>query len=495
MKLKCIMVLAALAVGYLHVSAQGIVIQLKDGSQVVYPTSEVEQITTVTKDYSYVLGNWYLGFWKYGSTVIPFDGTEYVTFAGKTMTWGGKGGDPATYNVQFLDSGSRFEATNVANSSEVLRWSVTMHTDKLLILRDGDAYRYFYRTQREAEHAQMLQDLPSHDETRNLNTILSYATGYSNSNVTPMGQHFENRHVTTNDDRAWLLNAANEPNKVANLTQWIEKNVTLYPYGNPVPADVNQHAIGDCCACSVLASFAYLYPDFIKHILTDNGNGTYTVKMYDPQGNPVDVCVSNKILCDGNGNIGQVTGKNNAVTWATIMEKALIKWQTLYKVDEGVEGIGTEHVAPLFTGCGDSFAFSPNSLHTSELKLAIEHSLTQGMLCIGGFNVADLQCGKLKTVTGHAFTYMLPDDDSMIFVMRNPWGIEDVDGKLTIPDDRAIVQTIDARIVYPGAAAPYLRNDINSYTPPAFARKITDIGVAPRLLFRQVDSTNIDELW
>ncbi|MBR1800846.1 MAG: hypothetical protein IJ767_07015 [Bacteroidaceae bacterium] len=494
MRKKLLLIIALVAVSVLPAAAQGIVVYQTDGSMTIIPSAKVDHISMVEEEDTYVFGTWHLGFWKNGDNVIKFDGTEYMAFAGKEMVWGGKGGDPDTYSVKFYPRNKYFVATNVNNRSDVLRWYVYQQKEKLLVLRDGDVYRYFYPTKEEADKA-IMEKYPSHTETSNINTILRYGSSKSNSTQTPMGKHFENRHVTTDEDRAWLLNPSNEPNTIAGLSRWVKKTVKLYPYGDPVPADVNQHAIGDCCACAVLASLAYLYPDFIKHIITDNADGTYTIKMYDPQGQPVDVCITSKILCDGNGNIGQATGKNNAVTWATILEKALIKWQTLYKVDEGVEGIGTENVAPLFTGCGDSFAFSPNSLHNSEWKLAIEHCLAEGKLCIGGFNVADLQCGKLKTVTGHAFTFMLADDENSLFVMRNPWGIEDVDGKLFIPDERTIVQTIDARIVDPGAAAPFLREDLKPYSPPKFIRRSTDLGVSPRLLNRHLTHPNSTELW
>ena len=383
-------------------------------------------------------------------------------------------------------------ATNVAMSSDVIRWYITENTSDRLILKDDDnTYRYYYPSKEEAEYALL------HRASDDINAILKYASGKTYSSKTPMGQHFENRHQTTDKDRTWLLNPEEEPNKIAGLTKWVAKEVTLYPYKNPVPADVNQHSIGDCCALAVFASFAYLYPDFIKSIITNNGDNTYTVKMYDPQGKPVDVCVSNKILCDDNGNIGQATGKNNAVTWATIMEKALIKWQTLYKVNEGVEGIGTEHAAPLFTGDGDSFGFSSNVLYTSELKQVIEWSLAQGNITVGGFNEKDILCGTLKTVTGHAFTFMLSTSENAIFDMRNPWGNGDngEDGLLLIPDLRSTVKTIDARIVNPGAAAPYLRKDLKPYTPPRYVRKSTDLGVSPRLLNRRITDSNSTELW
>lgn len=476
-------------------AAQGFVIHHSDGTVTPVPTTNVESITMVGEDDTYIFGTWYLGFWKNGSSVQHYDGTEYMVFAGKELYWGGKGdGKIETYTLRFFTRSGYFLAMGKNGTSGSLKWNITRNTDKLLVLQDGTSYRYFYRSQAEAANAMMELDPPSHKETTSITTIMKYASGKSTSTVTPMGKHFEGKHQTTDEDRTWLANAANEPDKVAGLTQWVAKTVNLYPFGSPVAADINQHAIGDCCACAVFASMAYLFPDYIKHIIKDNGNNTYTVTMYDPQGKPVEVCVSNKILCNSGGGIGQVTSKNNVVAWSTILEKAMMKYMKIYQTN-GIEGIGTEHVAPLFTGCGDSFAFSPNSLYTSELKLAIEHCLSQGMICVGGFNVGDLLCGTLKTVTGHAFTYMLSTKESSVFAMRNPWGVEDVDGVLEIPDERTIVQTIDARIVYPGAAEPYLRADLKPYTPPHFVRRPTDIGVAPRLLNRHLLMPNATELW
>ena len=489
------MSIAMLAICTLQLGAQGLVVHQTDGKVVVIPSAKVESITTVTEENTLIFGTWYLGYYKNGTSVTHYDGTEYMTFAGTELYWGGRKADIVdTYSLRFFPKNNYFIAMGRNGTTGTLRWMITRNTEKMLILQDGTSYRYFFPTQAEAANSRVELDPPSHKETANISTILRYASGKSNSTITPMGKHFEGKHQTTDADRTWLANAANEPDAVAGLTRWVAKTVKLYPYTNPVPADVNQHAIGDCCACAVFASMSYLYPEFIKQIIKNNGNNTYTVTMYDPQGNPVEVCVSNKILCDANGNIGQVTGKNNAVTWATILEKAMMKYMKIYQTN-GIEGIGTEHVAPLFTGCGDSFAFSPNSLYTSELKLAIEHCLGEGMICVGGFNVGDIPCGVLKTVTGHAFTYMLSDKDDVIFYMRNPWGVESVDGLLAIPDERTTVQTIDARIVYPGAAAPYLRSDLSPYTPPAFIRRADDLGVSPRLLNRIVNESNMHELW
>ena len=477
----------------LKASAQGFVVHQKDGSMAVFSTADVEDITMIPEEYCYILGTWYLGNMKNGEDITKCDGSEYMCFAGKELIWGGKNGTTDTYTITgFNTRTNSFQAKN-NNKSETLRWSITKQTADQLVLRDGEIYRYFYSDQRVAEKIKVD---PSHKETENINTILRYATGKTASDVTSMGKHFENCRKTTDSDRAWLLDPNNEPDMVADLTTWRKKTVELYPYGTPLPADVNQHSIGDCCALAVFASFAYLYPDFIKHIITDNGDDTYTVAMYDPQGKPVSVCVSSKILCDGNGSIGQVTGKNNTITWATILEKAMMKWQKCYQVD-GIEGIGTEHVSPLFTGNGESLGFGSNALYTSELKLLVEWSLSQGYITVGGFSEGDILCGTLKTVTAHAFTFMLSTSEDAIFDMRNPWGNGNngEDGLLLIPDKRTTVQTIDIRIVNPGAAAPYLRTDIAPYTPPKYVRRSTDIGVSPRLLNRMKTHPDATELW
>ena len=157
--------------------------------------------------------------------------------------------------------------------------------------------------------------------------------GDTHSAFPPMGQFCENRHKTTDEDLAWLSNPANEPTVVVedqSLT-WHDCDVTLYPFGAPVPADVNQHGIGDCSALAVLGSMAYLYPEFIRSIITDNGNRTYTVKMFDPQGKRINVTVSSQFLCNTDMNCGAVTSKHDVVCWSTVLEKAIMKWNSWFE--------------------------------------------------------------------------------------------------------------------------------------------------------------------
>ena len=304
--------------------------------------------------------------------------------------------------------------------------------------------------------------------------VVANATHFTASASTPMGNHYENKHVTTDADRVWLSTASNEPALLPSAASYTWRNypVNLYPFGDPVPADVNQHGIGDCSALAVFASMAYLFPDFIKSIITDNGDGTFVVDMYDPQGDPVEVAITSLFLGTASG-IGAASGKVGEATWATVLEKAIMKWNYIYQVNPDIWGIGSEHVAPLFTGEGNSFAYYPGTLIPSDMKKVASLSLDNGMIVIGGFNIGGLYVGSGQTVTAHAYSFMYSTDSNALFSMRNPWGYSPgtdgkEDGILNIADDGVVPPTIDMRIIYPGAAAKYLKTPVAPYVPPVW---------------------------
>ena len=438
-------------------------------------------------------GKWFLGIWRSGSRIIQFDGTECINFQKYKLDWTGRQDGSESYTLVYAEDYATFTltstTTNITSTCTIIEY-----TDQRLVLCIDDAYRYFYPTPEAAKNARIditdmddetaLKPTPDHALTTDIDLILSWKYISQDSGLTPMGAHFEQAKQASSVDIAWLANPDKNPVGCGPFTNWKQCSVTLYPFGEPSPADINQHAIGDCSACADFAALAYQYPDFIKHIITDHGNGTYTVDMYDPNGVPIQVGVNNMILCDDNGTIAQVTSKNNVPAWPTLLEKAMMKWQQIYEVDQ-IEGIGSENALPLFVGEGKSFAYAPNMLHAAELAQVIRWSLDQGYVVIGGFDEENLLCGSLYTVTFHAFTLMYPYSDEYLFAMRNPWGIEDVDGRLDIPDVRRITQAIDIRVIYPGAAAPYLKQNIGAYIPPVMPRTVTPIGVSRRLLNKE----------
>lgn len=462
---------------------QRLQISLKDKSILSYNIDDIDCMEVLPElQKGELFGNWFLGYRVLSSGTTNLNGTEYLRFSGNRVTWVKSNGE-TNYDVTYSDDMNTVTFTNQETGTNEV-YNILANEDELLVLKRISTIRYFYKSVEAARNATMVK-LPNRNPYTDWSKIWALKGGSSKSTKTPMGKHFENRHVTTDEDRAWLANALNQPTvKVGSFNKWVAKTVKLYPFGDPQPADINQHAIGDCCMCAVLAAFAYHYPDFIKNIITSPGSGRYTVKMYDPAGEPVDVTVDNKILCDNNSNVVQLTGKNNAITWGTIIEKAIMKWQSIYNCN-GIEGIGTEHVAPLLTGCGESYSYSPGTLFNSEMKDVIDYVVENGLIGVGGFNVGDLDCGGLTTVTGHAFTLMhTTEPDKWLFSMRNPWGhAGDRDGVLEIPNKREVVQTIDFRLVFPGAAAPFKKeNNTGGYVVPKFVRKSGDLGVAKRVL-------------
>jgi len=303
-------------------------------------------------------------------------------------------------------------------------------------------------------------------------------------------QHKESDLAATPEKLAWLKDSSKEPNPFGGM-EWNYFVVgNLYPFGKPCPADVNQHSIGDCCLLAVMGSLSYMFPDFIKSIIKDNGNQTFTVQLYDPEGKPIEVGVSNYFVGDSK-NLGASSGKNGRPTWSTVLEKAIIKWFQAFRNTSDIGGIGTEYVAAIITGNGSSFAFAPGVLSATDLQRAVTISLKRGKMVVGGFSQGGVAINnKYKTVNGHAYTFSLPSDNTTLFVMRNPWGavprLDDSldgsgDGLLFIKDDNTIPPLIDLRIMEPGAAAKFGSGvNLSPYSPPAFAP--TPVRIAPHLL-------------
>lgn len=433
-------------------------------------------------------GVWYLG-WKalnHGSgTKTHYDGTEMLIFtAGPKMKWVKSSGE-TVYNLTYPEGGAlegwTFTGTKEGGTTNYT-FQIIAKEPGLLIIKQGTSRYYFYETKEAATLAKEFVAYPTRTTIYTDGAKLWAANikgGNTASQITPMGKHFESFAGATDEDRAWLADPNNQPDASWHELSgsWTAKTITLYPFGSPMPADINQHGIGDCCMCAVFASFAYIYPEWIKSIIHKNGNN-YTVNMFDPMGNPIDVVVDNKMLDS------QLTGKNGKYDWGSVMEKALMKWETRFKCNK-IGGIGTEHAAPPFTGNGNSYSFSPDKLFNSEFDILVDYALSNGMISVGGFNVGGLMCGELETVTGHAFTMMYPDEDADYkFVMRNPWGNGgNVDGKLKIPAKREVLKTIDFRLVFPGGQmAEYKVENLGGYTVPKFRPMYMDMNPSDEML-------------
>ena len=277
---------------------------------------------------------------------------------------------------------------------------------------------------------------------------------------------------------------------------------TFFSASQPLPCALLNRAMADGTSLDIIDPQAR-FDDKIDAVLAsaprigmtlscEKDGNNYTVHMFDPKGNPVDVVVDNKLLCNSSGGCAQVSGKNGKFDWATIMEKALMKWETCFRCNN-IGGIGTEHAAPPFTGNGDSFSFDwGDKLYNAEYAMIVDYALSNGMISVGGFHTSDVPMGDLVSVTGHAFTVMYADEGAdYLFVMRNPWGNEPAgstatnrtDGKLKIPCEHEKLRLVDFRLVYPGAQmAEYKKENLAGYTPPRFNASYDDMNPSQAML-------------
>jgi hypothetical protein len=118
----------------------------------------------------------------------------------------------------------------------------------------------------------------------------------------------------------------------------------LYPNGEPSIEDIDQGDFGDCWLLAALGSTALTDPQKIKDLITDNGDGTYTVHFQDG-----DVTVSDDALLDQGADQGK---------WVAVIE-------TAYAEREGgtydeIEGGYSDHAYEDLFGA-DTGNFDPDS--------------------------------------------------------------------------------------------------------------------------------------
>jgi Calpain family cysteine protease len=318
--------------------------------------------------------------------------------------------------------------------------------------------------------------------------LLSKASGSTVSRATPMGTRYEQaaKHIATTAELGFLHDAHAQP-AIPGSTSGLRLRataVTLYPTGMPTPADVNQHAIGNCDGDTAFASIAYANAPFLKTLIEDHGDATFTVSMYDPLGHRLLVSLDNQFLVDGNGNLGAVSGKNGVADWATVLEKATMKYIQVFPVVGDIGGIGSEHQTPMFTGAGGSLAFDRGKLSPAELTRVTKAALAVGKLISGGFGVSGMALPNgMQTVTAHGYALLVPKSDAVMVSMRNPWGVEptakgydgSTDGVMDIPPDSKWSGTIDLRVIDPGDACGL--GVTKPYAPPALATRSSAVNV------------------
>lgn len=184
--------------------------------------------------------------------------------------------------------------------------------------------------------------------------------------------------------------------------------------GTPSVDDVNQGSLGDCWLLSALVSMTATDPDRVKKLISDNGDGTYTVHLAAG-----DVNVDGSVLA--------VTNSGNA-KWVAIVELAYAQTDG-GSYDDLSGGYGSEAMKHIFGLDSDSFdpdkTWWFNNKDPDEAFDEIEAAINQGLpVTVSASSETGFGSNHILAVTG-----MTDVDGERCIEVRNPWGPSSSDGQ------------------------------------------------------------------
>jgi hypothetical protein len=198
------------------------------------------------------------------------------------------------------------------------------------------------------------------------------------------------------------------------------------------PGDIGQGKLGDCYFLAALASVAQQHPEVIWNAIKDNGDGTFTVTLYQ-DGKPIQVTIDNEfpVREDGNGNATTQpayanTGSSPQELWPLIMEKAYAQLDnnSYSRIEGGWPGEAVE----LLTGQPPQ-RLDLSASTSEETQVRLQEMRTY--LNDGHYLTAATRNGNLfedttqwpqNVVPMHAYSIERVDIENGLIYLRNPWG-------------------------------------------------------------------------
>ena len=112
----------------------------------------------------------------------------------------------------------------------------------------------------------------------------------------------------------------------------------MFGPNGPAYTDAEQGDLGDCYLISSLATVAKASPQVIENMFIDNGDGTYTVRFFTPDGTPDYVTVDTMLPSSGGSPVYEGLGAGDSL-WLPLAEKAYAQWNQTG--NEGRDGTNT----------------------------------------------------------------------------------------------------------------------------------------------------------
>ncbi len=197
--------------------------------------------------------------------------------------------------------------------------------------------------------------------------------------------------------------------------------------------DINQGNLSDCYLLTSLAETALKSPAAISDMFVVNGDGTYTVKIYN-NSQAAYVTVDSYLPIDGAGNlayagIGKTYNDTGNELWVSLAEKAYAQinemgWLRGYLSGSGQNSYSAIENGYIYAALGQitgqaTVAFS--STHEDTNFVAFVAAYDQGKLI--GFS-SNRAPASTSVVGNHSYAVLQYDATNQTVTLFNPWGVQ-----------------------------------------------------------------------
>ena len=223
----------------------------------------------------------------------------------------------------------------------------------------------------------------------------------------------------------WLLGSDNPTWSTGSATTFTFTTGALYSTNGIYAADPSQGGIGDCYLIAAIVEVALDQPTLIQSMFTDNGNGTYGVRLYAPNGKATYVTVSDA-LPNGDWTAHTASGAQ----WVTLLEKAYVEYVAEFNGSanswSSING-GWDGGLSAITGKQDTSYLGAYTASQTEWDTTIDKAVIAALgageevLYASFINDKDTN-GKTDLVASHMFAVVGYDQTTGDFILRNPWG-------------------------------------------------------------------------
>ncbi len=199
----------------------------------------------------------------------------------------------------------------------------------------------------------------------------------------------------------------------------------LFSASGPLSSEVSQGSIGDCYLLAAMIGVADDYASVLESMFTDNGNGTWGVRFYAPNDEPLYVTVSN--VLPGSG-LGDAT---SGALWVSLIEKAYVEWEVHYKAEtnayDSIDGGDSRGLQAIMGRSSNYYSVQRYTLDawSTTVKSTVINALDSGQVVMYGSNSVgnvDADNGKTNLVGSHMFAVLGFDAVKDEFILQNPWG-------------------------------------------------------------------------